>query len=55
MTKRSPLAYQKIETDGDYRMSAVNAALANGTLGHGEEIDESLEEIGHASAVIAPT
>lgn len=39
---------------GNYRTSAVNAALVNGTLGHGDEIDESLEEIGHASAVIIP-
>jgi 2-methylcitrate dehydratase PrpD len=39
---------------GHYRTSAVNAALVNGTLGHGDEIDESLEEIGHASAVIIP-
>jgi 2-methylcitrate dehydratase PrpD len=40
---------------GDYRTSAVNAALVNGTLGHGDEIDESLEEIGHTSAVIVPS
>ncbi|MBM2825838.1 MAG: 2-methylcitrate dehydratase [Dehalococcoidales bacterium] len=39
---------------GNYRTSAINAALINGTLGHGDEIDESLEEAGHASAVIVP-
>ena len=39
---------------GDYRTSAVNAALVNGTLGHGDEIDESLEDIGHVSAVVVP-
>lgn len=38
----------------NYKTSAVNAALINGTLGHGDEIDESLEEVGHASAVIVP-
>jgi 2-methylcitrate dehydratase PrpD len=38
----------------NYKTSAVNAALVNGTLGHGDEIDESLEEAGHASAVIIP-
>ena len=39
---------------GDYRTSAMNAALVNGTLGHGDEIDESLEGIGHVSAVVVP-
>ncbi|MBI4303431.1 MAG: MmgE/PrpD family protein [Chloroflexi bacterium] len=40
---------------GDYRAPALTAALVNGTLGHGDEIDESLEEVGHASAVMVPT
>jgi 2-methylcitrate dehydratase PrpD len=39
----------------NYKSSAMTAALVNGTLGHGDEIDESLEEVGHASAVIVPT
>ncbi len=38
----------------NYKTSAINAAMINGTLGHGDEIDESLEEAGHASAVIVP-
>ncbi len=38
----------------NYRTSAINAALINSTLGHGDEIDESLEGIGHSSAVIVP-
>ncbi|MBM2825156.1 MAG: hypothetical protein HW402_820 [Dehalococcoidales bacterium] len=38
----------------NYKTSAVNAALVNGTLGHGDEIDESLEDVGHTSSVIIP-
>ena len=38
----------------NYKISAINAALVNGTLGHGDEIDESLEECGHTSAVTVP-
>jgi len=38
----------------DYKTSAINAAFVNGTLGHGDEIDDSLEEAGHVSAVIVP-
>ncbi len=40
---------------GGFKVSAVAAALVNGTLGHGDEIDESLEEVGHASAVMVPS
>ncbi len=39
----------------NFKTSAVNAALINGTLGHGDEIDESLDEAGHTSAVIVPS
>ena len=35
----------------NYKTSAINAALINGTLGHGDEIDESLENAGHTAAV----
>ncbi len=38
-----------------YKTSAINASLVNGTLGHGDEIDESLEEGGHVSAVAVPS
>ncbi len=37
-----------------YRTSAMDAAFINGTLGHGDEIDESLERSGHTSSVIVP-
>jgi len=37
------------------KTSAMNAALINGALGHGDEIDESLEDVGHTSAVIVST
>ncbi|MFC1987898.1 MmgE/PrpD family protein [Chloroflexota bacterium] len=36
----------------NYKTSMVNAALVNGTLGHGDEIDEVLLQAGHPSAVI---
>ncbi len=36
----------------NFKTSAVSAALMNGTLGHGDEIDESLEQAGHTAAVI---
>ena len=38
----------------NYKTSATMAALINGTLGHGHEIDESLEDVGHTGAVIVP-
>ncbi len=38
----------------NYKTTAINAVTVNGTLGHGDEIDESLEEVGHASAVMVP-
>ncbi len=41
-------------TGGNYKTSAINAALVNGTLGHGDEIDSSLEEAGHVGAVVVP-
>ncbi|MFC1958006.1 MmgE/PrpD family protein [Chloroflexota bacterium] len=40
---------------GGYKTSAINAALVNGTLGHGDEIDESLENAGHTAAVTVAT
>jgi len=38
----------------NYKTSAINAAMINGTLGHGDEIDESLEEVGHTTAILVP-
>lgn len=38
----------------DLKTSAVTAALVNGTLGHGDEIDESTGEAGHVAAVVVP-
>lgn len=38
----------------DLRTSVEHAALVNGILGHGDEIDESLLGFGHASAVLVP-
>ena len=37
-----------------FRTSVVTAALVNGTLGHGDEIDESTDEAGHVAAVVVP-
>jgi 2-methylcitrate dehydratase PrpD len=37
-----------------YKTSAANAALVNGTLGHGDEIDDVLYEAGHAAAGVIP-
>jgi 2-methylcitrate dehydratase PrpD len=37
------------------KTSAEHAALVNGILGHGHEIDAILELFGHASAVLVPT
>jgi 2-methylcitrate dehydratase PrpD len=39
----------------NYKTSVINAAMVNGTLGHGDEIDESLEEAGHIAAVVIPS
>src|SRR5258706_11724973 len=33
-------------------VSAPNAALVNGTLAHADELDESMNEMGHVSAVL---
>ncbi len=38
----------------NYKTTVINAALVNGTLGHGDEIDETMEEVGHAAAVVVP-
>lgn len=39
----------------EFRTSAEQAALVNGILGHGDEIDGILELFGHANAVLVPT
>lgn len=39
----------------DFKTSVEHAALVNGILGHGDEIDGILELFGHASAVLVPT
>src|SRR5262245_27081916 len=38
----------------EFRTSVEHAALVNGILGHGDEIDEVLELFGHTSAVLVP-
>jgi len=37
------------------RTSAEHAALVNGTLAHGDEIDDTIAPFGHAGAVVVPT
>lgn len=39
----------------DFKTDVEHAALVNGILGHGDEIDEVLELFGHTSAVLVPT
>jgi 2-methylcitrate dehydratase PrpD len=39
----------------DLKTTVEHAALVNGILGHGDEIDEVLELFGHTSAVLVPT
>ena len=34
------------------KTSVMTAALINGALGHGDEIDESLEDVGHTASII---
>lgn len=36
----------------DFRASAINAALANGTLGHGDEVDDAFVPFGHPAAMV---
>jgi 2-methylcitrate dehydratase PrpD len=38
-----------------FKTGVEHAALVNGILGHGDEIDEVLELFGHTSAVLVPT
>ena len=38
----------------EFKTSVEHAALVNGILGHGDEIDEVLELFGHTSAVLVP-
>jgi hypothetical protein len=38
---------------GSFKTSAITAALVNGTLDHGDEIDESTNEAGHVAAIVA--